>query len=237
MPHLVQMHDKFPKNKVVIIALSNEPKPTVEPYVAKAGMPYAVGYGSSSDRDYGVRGIPHSVVVGPDGTIKFDGYPSGKEFDSIVESLAATVKSNGSGGGGSVNSGDEALGAAVVAALKTEGPPKDFIVSYQRTDPAKKTVREIKVGPGVDYSVRTEGSNDVKKGRVDEKELRDILKAIDDTGFAVKDFKEPAKPNVVISAAIGKNSREIKFDQGKGFGNFGRVNKLLEDLYGKYSKR
>ncbi len=219
------MRNRFPKDKVFIIGLSDEPQAKVEPYVTQNGMNYAVGYGSTSMRDYGVRGIPHSYIIGPDGLIKWEGYP-GKEMDSIVESLMGQVKA---GGGGSA-SGNKGLSDAVKAALKTESIPKDFSVRWSKTDPVKKTTRELKVDGDLQLEI------DGKKYKAEEKEVRDLLKAVDDTEFGSKEFKEPPKPNVVIAVTLGKESREIKFEVAKGFGNFGRMNKLCEDLLAKYAK-
>jgi hypothetical protein len=233
LPHLVQMREKFPKDKVVIIGLSDEPQAKVDPYVKSSGMNYAVGYGSTSMRDYGVNGIPHAYIIGPDGLIKWEGYPTGKEVESTIESLMAQVK----GGGGASVGGNKALGDAVTAALKTDGIPSDLKISYTRTDPVKKTVREIKVDGSLKFELKEDGKDEVKKGKVEDKELRDLLKAVEDTEFATKEFKEPPKPNVTIAVTLGKEGREIHFDLTKGYGNFGRVNKLLEDLHAKYCKK
>lgn len=231
------MHSSLDKSKVTIIGLSDEPQSKVDPYVKSMGMTFPVGYGSTSQKDYGVNGIPHAFIIGPDGLIKWEGHPADKDFESTIESLAKTVKAGAGGGGGGSAPASKGLGDAVSIALKSEGVPKDLKVFYSHTDPAKKTVREIKAGGDLQYELKEDGKDDVKKGKVEEKELRDILKAIDDTEFANKEFKEPPKPNVTISVTLGGQTREIKFDAGKGFGNFGRVNKLLEDLHAKYVRK
>jgi hypothetical protein len=47
----------------------------VENYSKDLMMNYIVGYGSTSGKAYGVTGIPHAFMIGPDGKIAWDGHP------------------------------------------------------------------------------------------------------------------------------------------------------------------
>lgn len=105
IPHLIEMRNRISRDKLEIVGLSDEPKSTVEPFVSQMGMNYTVGYGSSSGKDYGVRGIPHAVVIGPDGLVKWAGNPLDKRFDEIVNQLVETVKPKAAGGGESGDPG------------------------------------------------------------------------------------------------------------------------------------
>jgi hypothetical protein len=61
----------------VVIALSDEPMEKVEPYMEQMDAPNVwVGTGSSAGGAYGVRGIPKSFLIGPDGKVAWHGHPS-----------------------------------------------------------------------------------------------------------------------------------------------------------------
>ena len=83
IPHLKELHDKYNEKGLVLISLSNEKKETVEPFVQKAGMTWAVAAESNSGGDYGVRGIPHAAVV-KDGKIIWKGHPM-SGLDKVIE--------------------------------------------------------------------------------------------------------------------------------------------------------
>lgn len=92
IPHLVKLRDKHDKAKVEIIGLTDEPLSKIEKFAKDMKMNYAVGYGSTSAEAYGVEGIPHAFVIGPDGTIKWDGHPMDEAMGPVIEKLAETVK-------------------------------------------------------------------------------------------------------------------------------------------------
>lgn len=84
MPHLQEIHEEFADQGLVIVALSDEMKKDVQPFVEKMGLPFIVGAASTSKAAYGIRGIPHTFLVDADGTITWSGHP--------MELTAATVK-------------------------------------------------------------------------------------------------------------------------------------------------
>lgn len=60
-----------------MIGLSDEPAETVEPYLAQNDITNViVGTGSTAGSAYGVSGIPHSFLIGPDGNVAWHGHPS-----------------------------------------------------------------------------------------------------------------------------------------------------------------
>jgi len=75
IPHLVALHKAHAPQGLVIVSLTNEPKETVEPFAKQMGMTYAVGGGSTSGRDYRVRGIPHAFLIDPSGHLVWRGHP------------------------------------------------------------------------------------------------------------------------------------------------------------------
>ncbi len=61
----------------MVIGLSDEALETVEPYVAQMDITSViVGAGSTTNGAYGVSGIPHSFLIGPDGNVAWHGHPS-----------------------------------------------------------------------------------------------------------------------------------------------------------------
>ncbi|MGC8842043.1 MAG: TlpA family protein disulfide reductase [Candidatus Sumerlaeaceae bacterium] len=83
IPHLAELQRKYAAQGVTIVGISDEPKDTVQQFVATQGvsMPYAVGVQATRQlfRSYmgafGVRGIPHAFIVSADGRILWHGHP------------------------------------------------------------------------------------------------------------------------------------------------------------------
>ena len=65
------------------MGLTDEAPENVQQFVRTSGIRYAVGAGSLSSFDYGVRSLPHAFVIAGDGTEGCDGYPW-RELDQAV---------------------------------------------------------------------------------------------------------------------------------------------------------
>ncbi len=97
IPHLVELYNKNNDKGLVVISLTNEDRKSgkIDKFVKKMNMNYIVGTGSTSGKDYGVRGIPHSFVVGPDGKIQWMGHPMyglDKAVDQALKTLSLQVE-------------------------------------------------------------------------------------------------------------------------------------------------
>ncbi|HRU05816.1 MAG TPA: redoxin domain-containing protein [Candidatus Brocadiia bacterium] len=99
IPHINEIQKKYADKGVVIIGLSNEPASKVEPFIkqmnagAKKQMEYIVGAESKDGDKYGVRGIPHAFIVGPDGKVLWSGHPMDgmdKQIEKAVAQWPAT---------------------------------------------------------------------------------------------------------------------------------------------------
>jgi cytochrome c biogenesis protein CcmG/thiol:disulfide interchange protein DsbE len=90
IPHLNELHDKYAKDGLVILSLTDQAKKDyIEEFAKGKGMKYIVGVGSEAVNAYGVQGIPHAFLIGRDGTIAWNGYPADEVFEKkIVEELA-----------------------------------------------------------------------------------------------------------------------------------------------------
>jgi hypothetical protein len=230
----VQLHNKLPKEKFQIIAISDEPAGKVQPYVEKNQLPFAIGYGSKSNKAYGVRGIPHAVLIDPNGNVAWDGHPADKGLDERIDQLVASAK--GAAAPGKANPANRALGDALAAALKESPLPKDVEIVYTKIEPKKDTPRELSIKGDLNYVLSIEGQTDPKKGKLEDKDLQKLLQICGDIGFATKEIKEPAKPSFSITLRVGGESRTLTQDPSKPFAGPGKLEEALEGLIKKLTK-
>ena len=76
VPMLNKLHNKF-KDDLVIIGLSGESKSRITNFLKKEKMDYYKAYDSKNitKRKYQIRGIPHVVIIAPNGIVVWEGYP------------------------------------------------------------------------------------------------------------------------------------------------------------------
>jgi len=87
VPHLNELADEFKDKGVQFIAITDEKESVVQPFLKRKAMRAWVGLDTdrSMFKDYGVSGIPHTVVVGTNSVIAWVTHPTG---------LSATMLSN-----------------------------------------------------------------------------------------------------------------------------------------------
>lgn len=92
------MQKKFKDKGVVLVALSDEPRSKVAPYISNHKLPYIVG-GSAREtlQDYKIRGFPTMYLVDPQGKIAWVGHPmeAEGELDTLLKSNPPKKKSIG----------------------------------------------------------------------------------------------------------------------------------------------
>ena len=95
IPHMNALSQKFEDN-MVVIAISKES----EAKVKKMNYP-VIEYYSAMDVSgklnsvYGIKGIPHAVLIDPDGFVRWEGFPtlSGHKLtSSVIEDIIDTYK-------------------------------------------------------------------------------------------------------------------------------------------------
>lgn len=93
IPHLVELHHKYKDQGVVIIGLTDEDydRANIGEFVQTMNMPYIIGTGSTSAQDYGVRGIPHAVVIGRDGRLIWRGHPMSGLDEAVQTALSGAA--------------------------------------------------------------------------------------------------------------------------------------------------
>jgi thiol-disulfide isomerase/thioredoxin len=92
IPHLTKLQERYGRDKLVIIGISDEDQETVEAFVRQQGknMDYTVATDRRSGttrtwmRAAGVEGLPHAFIVDRAGKVAFIGSPLDEAFDTTL---------------------------------------------------------------------------------------------------------------------------------------------------------
>ena len=89
IPHVNEIHKKYESKGLVVIGLTKESNQEIKPFVKAKKMEYHVGTdkGGKLNKELGVRGIPHAVLVDKTGTIVWEGHPAGLKDADIEKAL------------------------------------------------------------------------------------------------------------------------------------------------------
>lgn len=92
IPELNEWQEKF-ADKLVIIGISNEAKEKVEPY-ANEHIRYANGFDTQSrvKNELKVTGIPHIILINPEGIVIWEGFPKLPGEELTTEVLKDLIK-------------------------------------------------------------------------------------------------------------------------------------------------
>jgi uncharacterized protein (TIGR03435 family) len=90
VPHLNELAEEFEKEPVLFIAITDEKESVVQPFLRRKSMRAWVGLDTdrSMFKDYGVSGIPHTVIVGTNGVIAAVTHPGSLSATHIKNVLA-----------------------------------------------------------------------------------------------------------------------------------------------------
>lgn len=94
IPELNHWSTKF-KDRLVVVGISDEDPKVVRQFLATESMNYHVGVDPKQRllSKLGVEGIPHVLVISPDGIVRWQGYP-GEDADKLTDQkLAAIIQS------------------------------------------------------------------------------------------------------------------------------------------------
>ncbi len=130
LPHLAEMEREHREDGLVIIGAEcqGSTKDQIKPLLEKSKVEYTIVEGAEGPLE--VTGIPRVFVFGTDGTLVFDGKPSGAEFEKAVEdALAASNSSDKAATAPAGNLIDErawsnAAGGSIRAAVKSADDTK-----------------------------------------------------------------------------------------------------------------
>ena len=92
--HLKDLHSKYAKKGLVIIAITAEDKNLVKKFTKDNKMNFAVGIDNNGKTNsaYGIRGIPAAYLIGADGKVVWEGHTMSLSSE-IVEKALKNVKS------------------------------------------------------------------------------------------------------------------------------------------------
>lgn len=91
-PHLKDTDAEFASQGLKVIALSDEAPDLVAPYVEQLDLDFTVAANSMAGDTYGVTGIPHSVLIDPEGNIAWIGSPYGLSKGTVKKALKGAHK-------------------------------------------------------------------------------------------------------------------------------------------------
>ena len=93
IPKLNNWQEKF-KDDVVIIGISDEPAEKVEKFKETTKMAYseAIDPQKRMSKEIGVQGIPHVLIITPDGIVRWQGFPGSKEDPLDEDKIGQIVK-------------------------------------------------------------------------------------------------------------------------------------------------
>jgi len=94
--HLNALLEKFGPQGLVILAITDEDRETVEAFAKGSPMKYAVGLdaGRRTTDAYGIEGIPSSFLIDATGKVVWEGHPLMLEDEQIKALLAAVPKTS-----------------------------------------------------------------------------------------------------------------------------------------------
>lgn len=92
IPEMNEWHKKFGKD-VVFIGISDEKPEVVAEFMKKTPIEYAsaIDQQKRMSKALGVQGIPHVMVISPDGIVRWQGFPGSQEDPLTAEKLMQIV--------------------------------------------------------------------------------------------------------------------------------------------------
>lgn len=93
IPEMNKWAEKY-KDDIVMIGLSDEPAETVNNFMKNTPMKYHVAIDTQkrTGKVLGVQGIPHVMIVTPDGIVRWQGFPGSTEDKLTEEKLEQIIK-------------------------------------------------------------------------------------------------------------------------------------------------
>jgi len=84
IPELNNLHQRF-NNDMVVIGLSDETEKRLRSFRAQIDYYQATDTKKRTKNTYKVKGIPHTVLIDPEGIVRWEGYPLLKGFELTEE--------------------------------------------------------------------------------------------------------------------------------------------------------
>lgn len=89
IPDLNNLHQRF-NNEMVVIGLSDEKEIRLRSFSAQIDYYQATDIKKRTKNTYRVKGIPHTVLIDPDGIVRWEGYPLLEGFE-LTEDIVQKI--------------------------------------------------------------------------------------------------------------------------------------------------
>lgn len=90
IPHLNQLAELHADDGLRIVSFTNQSRKGIANFQQGTKIKYPIGCSSELAAEYGVSGLPHTFLIGRDGTLVWEGNPTDDGFDKrIIDALAA----------------------------------------------------------------------------------------------------------------------------------------------------
>lgn len=95
IPQLNKYKKKFAQD-LVVMGISDESAEAVNKFMEKQRIDFAIAVDPSAKMktEVGVKGIPHVLIVSPDGIVRWQGYPESKEDLLTAKKIAQIIKAS-----------------------------------------------------------------------------------------------------------------------------------------------
>lgn len=194
-PHLNELYSTYAKDGLVAIGLSDEVDDKVDPFITEFKIQCLVGGGSTSNGAYGVDGIPHTFIVGPDGNLAWHGHPSELKEDLLKTLLKGARKPVGGPLGVRMNFDVDAR-VSKAQALAAEGKLADSLKELGAIDADPKSSDQQK--------------NDAKAVREAIDHQGDALCAAAEKAVASQDVEKAVTLLELVSKELGSSAGGAK---------------------------
>ncbi|MBX7158217.1 MAG: TlpA family protein disulfide reductase [Verrucomicrobiae bacterium] len=89
IPHLNEIYEKYQKEGLQIVGISNEPKSVIKKFMETTPMKYHVASDEKGDysKPFDVEGIPHAFLIDKTGKIVWEGHPMDLQESAIEKVL------------------------------------------------------------------------------------------------------------------------------------------------------
>jgi cytochrome c biogenesis protein CcmG, thiol:disulfide interchange protein DsbE len=88
IPHLNEIYKKYQDKGLLAVGVTDEDRPTVDAFLKKMEMNYTVAIDADGalGNSFGIKGIPHALLVDKTGKIVWEGHPLALQ-ESDIEAL------------------------------------------------------------------------------------------------------------------------------------------------------
>jgi thiol-disulfide isomerase/thioredoxin len=92
IPHLNELQRKYAGRNFQLLTFVEEGHQTMDKFLKRTSVKYAIGLESTALEDYGITGIPHVFVVNQAGQIVWHGHPAEPEMEKAISSSLSDAK-------------------------------------------------------------------------------------------------------------------------------------------------